>query len=272
MKLLSVLSVIAVILFSSLPVKATSVEEIKARGVLKVGVFTDKPPFGFVDAQGNKVGFDTDLAKRFAKDLLGNENSVEFVVVEAASRIPFLQSGKVDLILANMTVTPERARVVDFTNPNLRVSTQVLVSDSSDIHTLDDLQGKTVIVTKGTTADIYLTRHHKRVKLLKFDKNTEALQALKNGRAAAYAQDNLILLGWMKDNTGYRLLDSKLEADAPIAPAVKKGNDSLRLWVNRELEKLGEEQYLQQLFQVYLAPALAEGTQPETVIVEGGKW
>lgn len=272
MKLLSVLSIATLLLLSALPVKASSVEEIKARGVLKVGVFTDKPPFGFVDAQGNKVGFDTDLAKRFARDLLGDERKIEFVVVEAASRIPFLQSGKVDLILANMTVTPERARVVDFTNPNLRVSTQVLVADNSHIHTLDDLQGKTVIVTKGTTADIYLTKHHKRIKLLKFDKNTEALQALKNGRAAAYAQDNLILLGWMKENTGFRLLDGKLEADAPIAPAVKKGNDSLRLWVNQELETLGEEHYLQQLFQVYLAPALAEGTKPETVIVEGGKW
>src|SRR5690606_4037914 len=97
-------------------------DTIKERDKLIVGVFSDKPPFGFVNEQGEYVGFDTDIAKRFAKDLLGDEKKVEFVVVEPASRIPFLQSDKVDLILANMTVTPERAEAVDFTNPNLRVA------------------------------------------------------------------------------------------------------------------------------------------------------
>ena len=108
-----------------------SLDKIKARDKLIVGVFTDKPPFGYVDEKGNYVGFDTDLGRRFAKDLLGDENKVEFVAVEPASRIPFLQSDKVDLILANMTVTPERREVVDFTNPNLRVAVQVLVPEGS---------------------------------------------------------------------------------------------------------------------------------------------
>jgi energy-coupling factor transporter ATP-binding protein EcfA2 len=99
---------------------ASYLDKIKARDKLIVGVFTDKPPFGFVDEAGRYVGFDTDIGRRFAKDLLGDENKVEFVAVEPASRIPFLQSDKVDLILANMTVTPERKEAVDFTNPNLQ--------------------------------------------------------------------------------------------------------------------------------------------------------
>jgi polar amino acid transport system substrate-binding protein len=252
--------------------EAASLDEIKQRGVIKVGIFTDKPPFGFTDSSGKPVGFDTDLAKRFAKDLLGDENKIDFVVVEAASRVPFLQSGKVDLILANMTVTPERARVVDFTNPNLRVATQVLVKAQSPVQSLADLAGKTVIVTKGTTADIYLSKNYRSTRLIKFDKNTEALQALKDGRADAYAQDNLILLSFQKEQPGYRLLAEKLEADAPIAPAVQKGNDSLKQWVNEELVRLGEQKFLHQLFEQYLAPTLAEGTPAETVIVEGGRW
>lgn len=252
--------------------QAASLDEIKQRGVLKVGIFTDKPPFGFVDTKGQYVGFDTDLAKRFAKDLLGDAGKIEFVVVEAASRVPFLQSGKVDIIMANMTVTPERARVVDFTNPNLRVATQVLVKADSPLQKLQDLAGKTVIVTKGTTADIYLSRNYRSTKLLKFEKNTEALQALQDGRADAYAQDNLILLTFRKDHPDFRLLPEKLEADAPIAPAVQKGNDSLRTWVNAELATLGEEKFLHQLYQTYLAPGLAADTKPETVIVEGGRW
>ena len=247
-------------------------DTIKERDKLIVGVFSDKPPFGFVNEQGEYVGFDTDIAKRFAKDLLGDEKKVEFVVVEPASRIPFLQSDKVDLILANMTVTPERAEAVDFTNPNLRVAVQAIVREDSGIEKLDDLADKTIIVTSGTTADIWLTQNHPDWKLLKFEKNSESLQALANGRGDAYAQDNLVLFSWAKQNPGYRVLDETLGDEAPIAPAVKKGNSELRDWVNAELAKLGEEQFLLKLYDQYVRPQLAEDTDPNAIIVEGGKW
>ncbi|MBF8674780.1 transporter substrate-binding domain-containing protein [Pseudomonas fulva] len=247
-------------------------DKIKARDKLIVGVFSDKPPFGFVNEQGDYVGFDTDLGRRFAKDLLGDEKKIEFVVVEPASRIPFLQSDKVDLILANMTVTPERAQVVDFTNPNLRVAVQALVPKKSTVQRLDDLASKTVIVTAGTTADVWLTKNHPDWKLLKFEKNSESLQALANGRGDAYAQDNLVLFGWAKQNPGYRLLPQKLGDEAPIAPAVKKGNTELQAWVNTELTSLGKEKYLLKLYDQYVRSQLAADTDPAAVIVEGGDW
>ncbi len=247
-------------------------ETIKTRGKLIVGVFSDKPPFGFVDEKGEYVGFDTDLAKRFAKDLLGDEKRIEFVSVEPASRIPFLQSDKVDLILANMTVTPERREVVDFTNPNLRVAVQALVPEASPVRTVDDLAAKTTIVTTGTTADLWLTQNHPDWKVLKFEKNSESLQALANGRGDAYAQDNLVLFNWAKQNPGYRVLPQKLGDEAPIAPAVKKGNIELRDWVNAELARLGEEKYLLALYDQYVRKDLADGTDPNSVIVEGGHW
>uniref|UniRef100_UPI003F590485 transporter substrate-binding domain-containing protein n=1 Tax=Pseudomonas fulva TaxID=47880 RepID=UPI003F590485 len=247
-------------------------DKIKARDKLIVGVFSDKPPFGFVNEQGDYVGFDTDLGRRFAKDLLGDEKKIEFVVVEPASRIPFLQSDKVDLILANMTVTPERAQVVDFTNPNLRVAVQALVPEKSTVQRLDDLASKTVIVTAGTTADVWLTKNHPDWKLLKFEKNSESLQALANGRGDAYAQDNLVLFGWAKQNPGYRLLPQKLGDEAPIAPAVKKGNTELQAWVNTELASLGKEKYLLKLYDQYVRSQLAADTDPAAVIVEGGDW
>ncbi|MFK3941729.1 transporter substrate-binding domain-containing protein [Pseudomonas monteilii] len=247
-------------------------ETIKARGKLIVGVFSDKPPFGFVDEKGEYVGFDTDLAKRFAKDLLGDEKSIEFVSVEPASRIPFLQSDKVDLILANMTVTPERREAVDFTNPNLRVAVQALVPQASSVKAVDDLATKTTIVTTGTTADLWLTQNHPDWKVLKFEKNSESLQALANGRGDAYAQDNLVLFNWAKQNPGYRVLPQKLGDEAPIAPAVKKGNTELRDWVNAELARLGEEKYLLALYDQYVRKDLADGTDPSSVIVEGGHW
>ncbi len=250
----------------------SSIDKIKARDKLIVGVFTDKPPFGFVNEAGRHVGFDTDIGRQFAKDLLGDENKVEFVAVEPASRIPFLQSDKVDLILANMTVTPGRKEAVDFTNPNLKVAVQALVPNNSAVKSLDDLATRTTIVTTGTTADIWLTKNHPDWKLLKFEKNSESLQALSAGRGDAYAQDNLVLFSWAKQNPGYRVLEEKLGDEAPIAPAVKKGNVELRDWVNAELAKLGEEKFLLKLYDQYVRKELSDDTKPESVIVEGGKW
>lgn len=249
-----------------------SLKVIKDRGKLIVGVFSDKPPFGFKDEKGNFVGFDNDLAKRFAKDLLGDESKIEFVPVEPASRIPYLQSNKVDLILANMTVTDERSKQVDFTNPTMKVATQVLVSDASGVHTLADLKGKKVIVTKGTTADIFLTEKRPDIELVKYEKNTESLQALKDGRGIGYAQDNFILIGWAKDNKGFHLIDEKLEKEAPIAPAVKKGDTELKEWVNKELETLGNEKLLHQLYDKYVKNTLGPDANPDAIITEGGKF
>jgi polar amino acid transport system substrate-binding protein len=251
---------------------ASAIDKIKARDKLIVGVFTDKPPFGFVNEAGRYVGFDTDIGRQFAKDLLGDENKVEFVAVEPASRIPFLQSDKVDLILANMTVTPERKEAVDFTNPNLKVAVQALVPNDSSVKSLNDLATRTTIVTTGTTADIWLTKNHPDWKLLKFEKNSESLQALSAGRGDAYAQDNLVLFSWAKQNPGYRVLEEKLGDEAPIAPAVKKGNTDLRDWVNAVLAKLGEEKFLLKLYDQYVRKELSDDTKPESVIVEGGKW
>jgi len=95
----------------------SSLEKIKENDVIRIGVFGDKPPFGYIDENGENQGYDIYLAKRITKDLLGDESKVEFVVTEAANRVEYLQSGKVDLILANFTVTPERKEAVDFANP-----------------------------------------------------------------------------------------------------------------------------------------------------------
>ncbi|MFC9774652.1 transporter substrate-binding domain-containing protein [Paenibacillus chitinolyticus] len=248
-----------------------SIGKIKDRGKLIVGVFTDKPPFGFTDDKGNKIGFDSDLAKRFAKDLLGDESKIEFVTVEPASRIPFLQSDKVDLIVANMTVTDERKEAVDFTNPTMKVATQVLVSEKSGLKTLADLKGKKIIVTKGTTADLFLTKNRPDVELVKYERNTESLQALKDGRGDGYAQDNFVLFAWSRQNPGFTLIPEKLEKEAPIAPAVKKGNTELRDWVNKELETLGQEKFLLKLYNTYVKEELGASTDPNDVITEGGK-
>lgn len=249
-----------------------TIDNIKERGVIKIGVFTDKPPFGYINENGENDGLDVILSKRFAKDLLGDESKVEFVPVEAAGRIPFLQSDKVDIIMANLTVTDERKEVVDFANPYMKVSIQVLANDNENIKSTDDLKGKKLIVVKGTTADILFTKNYPDIELLKFDQNTEAFQALKDGRGVAMAHDNLLLYPWAKKNPGFSLVDQKLEEPATIAPAVKKGNDEMREWINQELNELGKEQFLHKVYEESLRNEFGDIVKsPEDVIVEGGK-
>lgn len=251
------------------------IETIKQNGKIKIGIFTDKPPFGFTDEKGNPKGFEIDLAKRFAKDLLGDESKVELIPVEPANRIPYLQSNKVDLILANMTVTDERKEVVDFTNPYLKVAIQIVANKNTTLKSIDDLKGKKLVLTKGTTADIFFTKKISEglnVETLKFDNVTESFQALKDGRGDAYVNDNLLLFGWAAKNPTFKVLNTKLEEPSPIAPAVKKGNKELLDWVNKELESLSKEKYLEKLYDLHLKDAFKGNVEnPNDVIVQNNK-
>lgn len=246
-----------------------SLESIKERGTIRIGVFSDKPPFGYIDSNGDNQGYDVYLAKRLAKDLLGDESKVEFVLVEAASRVEYLQSNKVDLLLANFTVTKERAEQVDFANPYMKVALGI-VSKDGGITSVDQLKGKTLAVNKGTTAETYFTENYPDINLLKFDQNTETFQALKDGRADALAHDNTLLFAWANENDGFEVGVSSLGSHDTIAPAVKKGNDELRSWVNDELTKLGEEKFMHKNYQETLLPYYGDDIDPEDVVVEGG--
>jgi polar amino acid transport system substrate-binding protein len=244
----------------------SAIDEIKAAGKIRIGVFSDKPPFGFVDEKGVNQGYDVYLAKRIAKDLLGDENKVEFVLVEAANRVEYLQSNKVDIILANFTVTPERKEKVDFANPYMKVSLGVVSSDGSPIKSVDDLKGKKLVVNKGTTAETYFAKNYPDIELVKFEQNTEAFAALKDGRGAALAHDNTLLFAWARENEGYTTFISSLGDEDAIAPAVKKGNTELLEWVNKEIDTLTSEGFFKEAFEETLVPAYGDTVKPEAVI------
>ncbi|MDD4600562.1 ABC transporter glutamine-binding protein GlnH [bioreactor metagenome] len=249
----------------------STIDEIKKRGVVRIGVFSDKPPFGFVDANGKSQGFDVYIAKRLAKDLLGDESKVEFVLVEAASRVEFLQANKVDIILANFTVTEGRKQKVDFANPYMKVALGIVSPTGEPITSVDQLKGKKLIVNKGTTAEMYFTKNHPDIELLKYDHNTEAFEALKDKRGVALAHDNTLLFAWAKENPSFVVGVSTLGNLDAIAPAVKKGNEELQDWINKELETLGKENFIHKAYNETLKPAYSDSVNPEDVVIEGGK-
>ena len=169
-----------------------ALETIKKNDVIRVGVFADNPPFGYVESQGKPQGFDVALAKKVAQDLLGDENKIQYVVTEAANRVEFLKSDKVDVIFASFSVTPERKEVVDFAEPYLKASLGITSPKNSPITDIQQLENRTLIVNKGSSSDSYFSKNYPKVKLLKFEQNTDAFNALKDGRGDAISQERWI--------------------------------------------------------------------------------
>jgi polar amino acid transport system substrate-binding protein len=248
----------------------SSIEQIKERGTIKIGVFSDKAPFGYVDSDGKNQGFDVYIAKRFAKDLLGDESKVEFVLVDAASRVAYLESKKVDMIMANFTVTDERKQKVDFTNPYMKVSLGIVSPDGSTITSEDQMKGKKIIVAKGTTAETFMTKEHPDVELVKFEQYSEIFQALKDKRGDAILSDNTEVIAWAKDNPGFTVGVPSLGSEDTIAPAVTKGNKELLEWVNNELETLGKENFIHKAYDETLKSVYGDAYK-DSLVIEGGK-
>ena len=224
-----------------------------------------------MDANGEVQGYDVYFAKRIAKDLLGSEDKVEFVFVEAANRVEYLESGKVDIILANFTVTEERAQKVDFALPYMKVALGVVSPDAALITDVAQLEGKTLIVVKGTTAETYFTENHPEVNLLKFDEYQEAYDALADGRGDAFSTDNTEVLAWALQNQGFTVGIESIGNLDSIAPAVQKGNTELLNWINTEIESLADEQFFHADFDATLADVYGSSVDPDNLVVEGGK-
>ncbi|MDR3170377.1 MAG: cysteine ABC transporter substrate-binding protein [Treponema sp.] len=245
-------------------------DAIKQAGIIRIGVFSDKDPFGYVDANGEYQGYDVYFARRIAKDLLGDETKVQLVPVEAASRVEYLQSNKVDIILANFTVTPQRAEVVDFALPYMKVALGIVSSDADPITDISQLEGKKLIVDKGTTAEQYFTENYPQIELLKFDQNTEAFNALLDGRGAALAHDNTFLFAWAVQNPGFTTTIESLGSLDTIAPAVRKGNKALLDWLNEEIRSGVGSTFFHDDYKATLLPVYGDTVDPESVVVENG--
>lgn len=248
--------------------KTRTLQEIRDSKEIVIGVFSDKKPFGYVDENGTYQGYDVYFGRRLAKDL---GVKVKYVPVEAASRVEYLRSGKVDLILANFTVTDERKEQVDFALPYMKVSLGVVSPEDQLITKESQLDGKTLIVSKGTTAEAYFMKNRPEVKLLKFDQYSEAFQALKDGRGDALATDNTEVLAWAIENEGFKVGIESLGNTDVIAPAVQKGNEELLSWLNEEIKTLGEEQFFHENYEKTLKPVYGESADPENLVVEGGE-
>lgn len=215
-----------------------TLEDIKARGKLIAGVKTDFPPFGFMDNTGTHMGFDIDLVKVFARELFGNEEAAEFVAVTTEDRVSILNSRKVDVLAATMTITEERKEIVDFSIPYFMSGQLILLPRKSKILRYQDLAGKRVATILGSTGDAVIKRLIPTATRVQFKGTAEALEALKDGRVDAFVQDDVLLIEIAKRDSELKIADWKPFEPAPYGLAVRKGDREWLEFINTTLGKM----------------------------------
>ena len=249
--------------------KFRTLDDIKKAGTVNIGVFSDKAPFGYVDANGNYAGYDIVFAERLAKDM---GVKINYIATDGQNRVPFLQSNKADIMLANFTVTDDRKKKVDFSLPYMKIKLGVVSPSSAPITDVSQLDGKKLIVSKGTTAEVWFAKNAPKVELVKFDSYADAYNALLDGRGDAFSTDNTEVLAWIKSNPGFVVGIDDLGDSDTIAAAVHKGNSSVLEFINNEITgPLAEENFFHKAYEETLAPIYGDEVDPNTMVVEGGK-
>ncbi|KAA9000681.1 transporter substrate-binding domain-containing protein [Affinibrenneria salicis] len=206
---------IATASLSAAQAQESTLDKVKARGVLNAGVRSDAPPFGYIDENGHHVGFEVDTVKYIGQKL---GVKVNLITVTSATRIPLLQSGQIDLAAAAMNITREREKAIDFSVPHVVVSGKILVKKGSGIQGLDDLKGKKIAFLQGSPSTAM-----ERVKastgseIVTLPDTTQAAQAVLQGKVAALIMDSAPLYVLAKNNPG------KFEVVGEVWPAAPEG-------------------------------------------------
>ena len=204
---------------------------VKKRGHWEIGVKCDYPPFGFIDVQGHNAGYDVEVARRFTTLAFGRPNRLTMVCVTTPSRIPTLQSKRVDIIISTLTWTAARAQVIDYSIPYYSATGRLLVPNNSPIHSVRDLGGKTIVTTRGALYATWTRNCFKNSKLSEVDSPSAAVLAVTNGTADTFMFDDAFLLGVATQNPDLKLTSDKF-LNIPWGIGIRKGDTVTAKWVN----------------------------------------
>jgi putative glutamine transport system substrate-binding protein len=214
-------------------------EEIKKRGKLIAGVKYDTKLFGLKDPITGKVeGFDVDIAKALAKKIFGDESKIELKEVTSQTRMPMLNNGDIDMIIATMTINEQRKKEVDFTNVYFNAGQSLLVKKGSPIQSIADVKkGTKVLGAKGSTSVKNIQAKVPESTVLEFANYQDAFQALKAGQGDVLTTDNAILYGMMKQDPNFVVVGDNF-TDEPYGIAIKKGETEFVKYVNGFLTEI----------------------------------
>lgn len=225
-----------------------TLDTITQRDKMIVGVRTDTFPFGYIDSNGEYAGYDIDLAKLIAKDILGSENKIDFVPVTASDRMMKLYSEEIDMIIATMSITPSRLKLLDFTDPYYIAGQAILVNRGSNVKGIRDLEGKKAITVFGSTSEKSLRMAVPNAGVVGYKTYDEAYKALKEKTADAIVSDDSILIGIALKDPSVELLPKRYSRE-PYAIAFRKGGESFDIInrINRILEESARRGDLREL-------------------------
>lgn len=215
-------------------------QAIRDQGVLRAGVRCDQPPYGFRGPDGGFAGVEVDMARQMAAWAFGSADKIELQCVTADNRIPQLNARRVDLLIATLGVTPERARVIDFSEGYRWGGSDLLVPKDSPIQKLDDIKDRTVIMLRGTTQALWFDANMPNLKSLRLNTASDALQALQQGRGDAYAHDAATLIVIAARDSNLRLVGEPF-AVSDAAVGVRKNEPEWKAWINAALERMKTE-------------------------------
>jgi polar amino acid transport system substrate-binding protein len=219
--------------------------EVKNRKRWVIGVKCDFPPFGYIDVRGRNAGYDVEVARQFAELAFGKANRITLVCTTTPSRIPALQTKRVDIIISTLTYTFARAEVIDFSIPYYGATGRLLVKNDSSISALRDLAGKTVVTTRGALYATWVRKCFTNTQLLEVDSPSSAILAVKDGRADTFMFDDAFLLGVVTADREVKLTPDKF-LEVPWGIGIRKGESEMVAWVNWALRRLkAKNQFLQ---------------------------
>lgn len=214
---------------------------IAKQGALHIGVRCDQPPYGFQDKDGNFAGVEVEIAKQLAANAFGSPDKAQMICVTAENRIPQLVSGKVDVLVATLGKTPERARVIDYSIPYNWGGSDILVMKDSPLKKLADIGTATpVVMLKGTTQAAWFDANMPNLETLRLNSVSDALQALKQGRGKSMAADLATLIVIADKDKTVRRLD-ELFAVSYAGVGVRKNEPEWLAYVNASLEKMAKD-------------------------------
>lgn len=258
----------------------TTMAEIQNEGELVVGVKFDQPGFGLRNPTTGEVeGFDVEVAELIAQGIFGGtqEEAAEKVTFEEAiskNREPYIQDGRVDIVVATYTINDARKEVVDFAGPYFVAEQDIMVkSDNEDITSAEDMNGETVCTAKGSTSETNLRAEAPDAEVVLFDTYSQCAEALTDGRVSAVTTDNTILAGLVQASNGEFKLVKAPFSDEPYGIGLEKGDDAFRAFLNDRLEEIMENGEWEQAFASTLGAIGLDTPEPPEIdrYGEGGE-
>jgi len=211
--------------------------DVKSRKRWVIGVKCDFSPFGYIDVTGHNAGYDVEVARQFALLAFGRTNRVNFVCVTTPSRIPALQTKRVDIIVSTLTWTKARTEVIDFSIPYYGATGRLAVNKTSSIQSIKDLSGKNVVTTRGALYSPWTKLCVPGANLSEVDSPASAVLAVKNGQADTFMFDDAFLLGVVTQDRDMRLTKDKF-LQIPWGIGIRKGETDMKAWVDAALRRL----------------------------------